>query len=244
MLELMVEAGGIRATFFVLGWVAAKCPTVVRRIADAGHEIASHGFGHALLSSLGTDELRSDVERSKCLLEDLLGAPVTGYRAPSFSIDDRALSILQEAGFVYDSSYVAASVHDRYGQLEDVPAGETVTEVVPGFYEIAVSCLRVGSLGVPWGGGGYFRALPYPVFRRGVRHIRATGTPYVFYIHPWELDPGQPRPRGVPRLNRLRHYVGLGRCRSRYEQLLRDFRWSTIGDLLAGVDASSSRSAA
>ena len=244
LLELMAEAGDVRGTFFVLGWVAERCPGLVRRIAAAGHEIASHGYDHELLTSLTDDALKADVNRSKRVLEDLVGAPVLGYRAPSFSIDDRAIPVLQEAGYVYDSSYVAAAAHDRYGRLSGVVRGKTVTELASGFYEIAVSCLMVGGLGVPWGGGGYFRALPYAVFRRGLDRIRATGTPYVFYIHPWELDAGQPRVDGVSRIHGFRHYVGLERCESRFARLLHDVSWSPIADLLASSVTSPAARAA
>jgi polysaccharide deacetylase family protein (PEP-CTERM system associated) len=236
VLELMADARA-RGTFFVLGWVAERCPALVRRIAAEGHEVASHGFGHELLPSLTTEQLRADLGRSKQVLEELVGASVRGYRAPSFSITDGALPVLQEAGFAYDSSYVPTIGHDRYGRLHGVVGGEAVTEVAP-------SCLMVGRRGLPWGGGGYFRLLPYALFRRGVDRIRATGRPYVFYIHPWELDAGQPRVDGLPKVDRFRHYVGLERCEARLRRLLRDLRWSTIADLLADVDASRTPRAA
>ena len=165
------------------------------------------------------------------MLEDLSGAAVRGYRAPSFSITEWAIPVLREEGFDYDSSVFATAVNSRYGQLPGIDARETVVELAPGFYEVGVSCLALGSRGLPWGGGGYFRLLPYPVFRRGIDHVRRT-RPYVFYLHPWEIDPGQPRPAGVPLAYRFRHYVGLRRCEQRFEALLRDFPWSPISRLV------------
>ncbi len=233
MLELMANApGDVRCTCFVLGWVAERCAGVVQRIAAAGHEIASHGHGHELLNELSPEAFRDDLERSKGVLEDLTGTEVRGYRAPAFSITDSAIPILQEVGFTYDSSFFPSVAHDRYGKLAGVTPEEPVVEIAPGFNEIAISCLTVASRGLPWGGGGYFRLLPYRVFRRGVRQILGSGVPYVFYIHPWEIDPGQPRMAGLPRLYRFRHYVGLDRSEARFASLLGDFAWSSMSDLL------------
>ena len=233
LLELMAGAnGGVRATFFVLGWVAERCPDLIRRIAAAGHEIASHGYGHDLLDSLSPSEFRADVEQSKGMLEEITGVEVRGYRAPSFSIQEWALPILQELGFSYDSSFFPSLGHDRYGKLSGITADQALVEVLPGFFEVSISTLTVGSRNLPWGGGGYFRLLPYPVFRRGVRRILGSGRPYVFYLHPWEIDPDQPRVEGLPRLYRFRHYVGLRRCEHRLRSLLADFSWTTVADML------------
>jgi polysaccharide deacetylase family protein (PEP-CTERM system associated) len=232
MLELMARAGNARATFFVLGWVAERCPALVRRIAAAGHEVASHGYGHELLGSLSPATFREDLRRSRSVLEDLTAAPVRGYRAPSFSITDWAIPVLQDAGFLYDSSFFATVAHGRYGRIAGVGAGDTIVELRPGFYEVGISCLPIGSIGLPWGGGGYFRLLPYPVFRRGVRYIRERRRPYIFYIHPWEIDPGQPRVTGIPLTYRFRHYVGLGRCEARFAALLHDLEWTTVSGLI------------
>ena len=231
MLGLMDQADRVQATFFVLGWVAERCPAVIRRIAAAGHEIASHGYGHDLLTSLTPAAFREDVRRSKALLEDLTSAPVRGYRAPSFSITEWAIPVLQEEGFVYDSSVFATIAHDRYGRIAGMRPDSVIVELIPGFYEIGVSCLTVGPIGLPWGGGGYFRLMPYPLFRRGVARIRRR-RPYVFYIHPWEIDPDQPRVHGLSFTHRFRHTVGLSRCETRFAALLRDFRWSTMSDLV------------
>jgi polysaccharide deacetylase family protein (PEP-CTERM system associated) len=232
MLELM-EAKSIKCTCFILGWVAERQPDLVRRIADAGHEIASHGTGHDLIYSLSHDEFREDVRRCKDLLEDLTGQAIRGYRAPSFSITDWAIDILQELGFTYDSSAFPTVAHDRYGKLEGMDAGIPISEIRPGFHEICVSCLQMSKRGVPWGGGGYFRIIPYPIFRRGVARILRSGSPYVFYIHPWEIDAGQPRIRGLHRHHAFRHYVNLKRCEARWDRLLGEFTWTTMADLLA-----------
>jgi polysaccharide deacetylase family protein (PEP-CTERM system associated) len=238
LLELMESSGGVRCTWFVLGWVAERCPSMVRRIAEAGHELASHGYNHELLDGLTEDAFRSDVERSKALLEDITGESVRGYRAPSFSIKEWALPILRELGFVYDSSLFPTVGHDRYGRLPGVD--EPVAEVLPGFFEVSVSSLNVATFALPWGGGGYFRLLPYRIFRAGVHRILRSGRPYVFYIHPWEIDPDQPRPDGVSGLSRFRHYVGLERCESRLASLFADFRWTTMADLLRETGALAS----
>jgi polysaccharide deacetylase family protein (PEP-CTERM system associated) len=245
MLELLAERG-IRCTCFVLGWVADKCPQLVRRIAEAGHEIACHGYGHDLIYSLSPDQFRADLRRSRALLEDLGGQRVRGYRAPSFSITDWAITILLEEGFEYDSSAFPTVAHDRYGRLSGLD-GSAVVELQPGFREVCVSCLPLGARGLPWGGGGYFRLIPYPVFRRGVRRILRSGRPYVFYIHPWEIDAGQPRVDGLKATHRFRHYVNVDRCERRWAQLLDDFEWTTVADLLdrcAGPGPGAARSAA
>jgi len=238
MLELMANAR-VRSTCFVLGWVAERCPRLVERIAAAGHEVASHGYDHDLLTSMTHDGFRADVTRSKTLLEDLTGAEVRGYRAPAFSITDWAIPILQEVGFAYDSSVFPTIAHDRYGRLTGM-ADRAVVELRPGFHEVTISCLRAGSRGLPWGGGGYFRLIPYRVFRRGIRRILRQRRPYVFYIHPWEIDPGQPRVEGLGRTSRFRHYIGLETAEQRFAALLDDVRWSTIADLLADPAYGSS----
>jgi polysaccharide deacetylase family protein (PEP-CTERM system associated) len=231
MLELMA-ANGVTGTCFVLGWVADKVPDLVRRIADAGHEIASHGYGHELLYEIGPEAFRSDLDRSKKLLEDLTGRAVRGYRAPSFSITDWAIPILRELGFEYDSSAFPTVAHDRYGRLTGMEAGRPIVDLGDGFAEVCISCLDLGRRGVPWGGGGYFRLMPYWLFRRGVRRILASGRPYVFYIHPWEIDAGQPRVSGLKRSHRFRHYVNVDRGDARYASLLADFEWTTMAAVL------------
>jgi len=233
ILDLMADHGA-RGTFFILGWVAERHPELIRRIAAGGHEIASHGYGHELVYSLSPADFRRDVLRSKQILEDVSGQPVTGYRAPCFSITNWAVEILQELGFEYDSSVFPTVAHDRYGRLTGVEMGRPVVELRPGFHEVCISCLPVGGRGLPWGGGGYFRLMPFAAWRAGIRRILRTGSPYVFYIHPWEIDPGQPRVEGLSRMNRFRHYVNLDRSEPRLAALLADFRWATVRDVLDG----------
>ncbi|MCA9298353.1 MAG: DUF3473 domain-containing protein [Phycisphaerales bacterium] len=232
MLEIM-DRHGARCTCFILGWVAEKCPALVKRIAAAGHEIASHGYGHDLIYTLSHEDFRADVDRSKKHLEDLTGAEVKGYRAPSFSITDWAIDIMQDLGFTYDSSAFPTIAHDRYGKLSGMDAGEPIVEIREGFHEVCISVLQLGKKGVPWGGGGYFRLFPWPLFEWGVKRIDRSGQPYVFYIHPWEIDAGQPRMTGLKRSHRFRHYVNLGRCEDRFERLVKGFEWTSIDALLA-----------
>jgi polysaccharide deacetylase family protein (PEP-CTERM system associated) len=231
ILEILAQRQA-RGTFFILGWAGERQPTLIRRIAEQGHEIASHGYGHDLLHTLSPSEFRADVDRSKKILEDLTGHQVVGYRAPSFSITDWAVPILQELGFEYDSSVFPTFAHDRYGKLPGVRAGRPILELRPGFYEVCISCLPVGNRGFPWGGGGYFRMIPYGPWQVGVRRILGSGAPYVFYIHPWELDPGQPRVRGLGTVNRFRHYVNLERCEARFRALVSSFQWTSVGKVL------------
>ncbi len=232
MLELMANHN-VQCTCFILGWVAEKCPGLIKRIADAGHEIASHGYGHDLIYTLSHEEFRKDIHKGKGLVEDITGAKVRGYRAPSFSITDWAIDILQEEGFTYDSSAFPTVAHDRYGKLEGMDAGKPIVEIRDGFTEVCVSTLELGKKGVPWGGGGYFRLIPYPVFRRGVKKILKTTGMYVFYIHPWEIDPGQPRVSGLKKSHAFRHYNNLGRCEQRFDSLLGDFSWVPMCELTA-----------
>ncbi len=231
ILELM-DRHDVRSTYFVLGWVADKVPALIRRIADAGHEIASHGYGHELVYSLSEAAFREDIDRSIKLLQDTIGADVRGYRAPSFSITDWAIDILVEYGFTYDSSAFSTVAHDRHGMLSGIDADTPIAEIRPGFTEVCISCLKLGKRGLPWGGGGYFRVLPYPIFHRGIRRILRRGQPYVFYMHPWEIDAGQPHVTGLKRSHEFRRYVNVNVGELRFDALLRDFEWVTIQEVL------------
>ncbi len=231
---LLMERRGVKATCFILGWIAERSPHLVHRIAAAGHEIASHGYGHELVHTLDRASFRADIELSKRILEDISGQPVLGYRAPSFSLTEWALPILRDAGFEYDSSLFPITLsHSRYGKIELESDKGAPLGMYQGLVEVNLSCLTLGAHALPWAGGGYFRLIPYRVFRHGVRRILRSGRPYVFYIHPWELDAGQPRVRGLKGSERFRHYLNLEKTESRWTALLRDFEWMPIRDLIA-----------
>jgi polysaccharide deacetylase family protein (PEP-CTERM system associated) len=238
ILELL-DRHGAQATFFTLGWVAERHPELIRQIAAGGHEVASHGYGHELVYTQTPSEFRADVERSKNILEDVTGQQVVGYRAPCFSITDWGIEILQELGFEYDSSVFPTVAHDRYGRLPGVDLRQPIVELRPGFHEVCISCLQVGNRGLPWGGGGYFRLMPLPAWLAGMRHIMGTGSPYVFYIHPWEIDPGQPRVEGLNRVSRFRHYLNLGSAEERFGSLLSSFPWMSVRSMLEGWKAQT-----
>ncbi|MEO6800818.1 MAG: XrtA system polysaccharide deacetylase [Rhodanobacter sp.] len=228
VLELF-ERHGVRATFFVLGWVAERFPTLMRDISDAGHEVASHGFGHERLTNMSRSDFRDGIVRTKLLLEDLTGSPVYGYRAPSYSIGPTTLWAHEElrlAGYRYSSSIVPIH-HDLYG-MPDAPRFAFLAEG-SGLLEIPVTTVRLCGRNWPCGGGGFFRLLPYAMFKRGLRRVnRRESRAGVFYFHPWEVDPQQPRVPGVTLKNRVRHYLNLTRTAPRLEQLVRDFRFDRM----------------
>lgn len=222
---------GVRATFFTLGWVAERAPGLVRRIAGAGHEVASHGHGHDLVHDLGEDAFRADVRRAKRTLEDACGAAVIGYRAPTFSISARtpwAHRVLAEEGHAYSSSIFPIR-HDLYG-APDAP--RTPHRPAPdGVTEVPMTTLRAFGRNLPVSGGGWFRILPYAAFRAGLRRANGQDGAGVFYFHPWEVDPGQPRVPAAPRLSRFRHRVGLRTMEARLDRLLRDFEWGRMDEI-------------
>lgn len=225
----MLEGRGVRGTFFVLGWLAERFPALVRRIADGGHEIASHGFGHERLTRMTRNAFRDDVVRAKSLLEDITGTEVAGYRAPSYSICPTTLWAYEElarAGYRYSSSIVPIR-HDLYG-MPLAPRFPFVAGCT-GVLEVPVTTLALFGRNWPCGGGGYFRLMPYPWFRWGLKRVNEREhRGGVFYFHPWELDPGQPRVRGVQLKDRLRHYLNLGGTARKLEHLLQDFAFDRM----------------
>jgi polysaccharide deacetylase family protein (PEP-CTERM system associated) len=227
ILELLAERQ-TKATFFTLGWVAERYPQVVRRIVEGGHELASHGYGHQRASELSPEAFSQDVTRAKKLLEDLSGAPVQGYRAPSFSIGTAnlwAFDALARAGYRYSSSIYPIQ-HDHYG-MPDSP--RFAYRVGAGLLEIPITTLRVKNRNLPSSGGGYFRLLPYGLSRWMLRKVnREDRQPAIFYFHPWEIDVDQPRVAGIDARTRFRHYVNIGRTESRLHRLLRDFSWGRM----------------
>lgn len=232
-LLILLERHRATATFFTLGWIASRHPGLVRRIADAGHEIASHGWSHRRVSALTPDEFRDEVRSSKQALEDVSGQQVLGFRAPSFSIlpgGEWAFDVLIEEGYAYDSSLFPIR-RPGYG-YPDAPCFPHVLDRPAGrLLEFPMTTTVVGGVRVPAAGGGYFRHFPYAVTRRAFREHTAAGIPAMFYIHPWEVDPQQPRLR-APVLTRLRHYVGIARTEGRLERLLSEFRFTSIASRL------------
>lgn len=229
----MFEQFDVRGTFFVLGWVAERYPQLVRDIAAGGHEIASHGFSHRLVYEQSQTEFREEALRSKKLLEDITGSAVLGYRAASYSIVREslwALDILVELGFVYDSSIFPVH-HDRYGipNAERVPHRLT-TPNGKSIVEWPLATAKILGCRLPVAGGGYFRLLPYWLSRWGLASInRRELRPFVFYLHPWEIDPAQPRV-AASLLSRFRHYTNLGKCEERLRRLLGEFQFGTARD--------------
>ncbi|WP_018076986.1 XrtA system polysaccharide deacetylase [Thiobacillus denitrificans] len=229
ILGLLDEADA-KATFFTLGWIAERYPQLVRRIVDNGHELASHGYGHQRASDLTPTEFRDDIVRAKRILEDLGGVGVRGYRAPSFSINQAnwwAVEELENAGYVYSSSIYPVR-HDHYG-MPDAPRFPHRPNGAGGILELPPTTLPLLGRNLPAAGGGWFRLLPYAMSRWMLRRVnRQDRAPCMFYFHPWELDPGQPRQPGLPARTRFRHYVNLQRMPDRLSRLLNDFEWDRV----------------
>ncbi|HEY6353015.1 MAG TPA: XrtA system polysaccharide deacetylase [Burkholderiaceae bacterium] len=230
LLELLAR-NGAHATFFTLGWIAMRYPHLIREIVAGGHELASHGFGHLRASDQSATEFRQDVRRAKHLLEDIAAQPVRGYRAPSFSIgytNPWAFDVLVEEGYRYSSS-VYPIAHDHYG-MPDAP--RFAYQARPKLLEIPITTTRLFGRNLPAGGGGYFRLAPYRVSQWAVKRVnRIDRRPAIFYMHPWEIDPDQPRVPGTSMKTRFRHYINLGRTEPRLSRLLQDFRWGRMDDV-------------
>jgi polysaccharide deacetylase family protein (PEP-CTERM system associated) len=232
----LLECHHIQATFFTLGWVARRHPQLVRRVAGAGHEIASHGYAHRRANSQSPQAFAQDVGCSKRLLEDICGRPVLGYRAPSFSIGAGNLwahECLQQAGYRYSSSIYPLR-HDHYG-MPEAPRFPWRPLGAGGVLELPISTVQVLGRRWPAGGGGYFRLLPYAVSRWALHQVNSVdGQAGIFYFHPWELDPDQPQPAGLGLKTRFRHYLNLQRTEARLGRLLRDLHWGRIDDIFLG----------
>jgi polysaccharide deacetylase family protein (PEP-CTERM system associated) len=234
VLDLLDEREA-RATFFVLGWVAERCPALIREIARRGHEVACHGFAHRLVYRLGPERFRADVERGRSRLEDLLGERVLGFRAASYSIVAStlwALDVLIELGFAYDSSIFPIR-HDIYGIPDFSRTPVKLRRAGGEILEIPASTIRAFGRNWPIAGGGYFRLLPYSVTRAALRRLnRREAMPGIVYLHPWEIDPEQPRLAG-PRRARFRQYANLGATETRLRRLLADFRFAPLAEVFA-----------
>jgi len=235
------EDAGVHATFFVLGWVAERFPELVRRIHQSGHELASHSYDHGLVYDKTPETFREDLRRARMAIEQAGGVAVCGYRAPSYSITERslwALDILASEGYSYDSSIYPIR-HDRYG----IPRWERhihrIERGANAFWELPGSTVQHLGMNLPMGGGGYFRLLPYSWTKRGIKTLNEVeGKPAIFYLHPWEVDPDQPR-LNAGAASRFRHYYNLGATESRLRRLLREFRFGTVTQILAQVEAHS-----
>jgi polysaccharide deacetylase family protein (PEP-CTERM system associated) len=233
ILRLLAEYG-VRATFFVLGWVADRHPDLVQEIAAAGHEIGTHGYWHELIYRQTADEFAADLHLSLQAIERASqGVQLAGYRAPAFSVTRQslwALDILREHGIKYDSSIFPLAAHDRYGINN---ADRFANKVHDSLWEFPVSTVRLGKHNWPVAGGGYFRLFPLWITRQAIRHINAEGHPAVVYLHPWEFDPDQPRIARAPLLSRFRHYVNLNKTESRLRALLQEFTFGTMREVFA-----------
>jgi peptidoglycan-N-acetylglucosamine deacetylase len=223
-----------KATFFVLGWLAERLPHLVREIHSRGHEVASHGYSHGLCYSCSNVELHEDLSHSKKLLEDIIAAPVYGYRAPSFSINNDVLKVIEDCGYLYDSSYNSFGMHGRYGRLDlsNFQKDGIALRVSDSFYELPISNLQFSIFNLkssifnsvlPWGGGGYFRLIPFLIFKLGILSILKNNGAYLFYMHPWEIDHKQPRVNEASAFFKFRHYINLKNCQSKLVNLLNSF---------------------
>ena len=236
----------VRCTFFILGWLAERLPHLVREIASRGHEVASHGQSHRMCNGLAESDLRNEIGDSKHLLEDITGTEVAGFRAPNFSIDDRVLSVLQETGYRYDSSYNSFSLHGRYGKISLNGTQCGIAHKLTGeFFELPLSNLPLSTLAtlgtrnfshsnsdtlahfrhfpLPWGGGAYFRLMPFSVFAMGVRFILKKEGAYIFYMHPWEIDAKQPKVEQASLFARFKHYRNIETAEAKLKKMIERF---------------------
>lgn len=231
----------VRATFFVLGWVAERYPSLIRRIAAAKHEVASHGYAHELITAQTPAAFRDDIRRAKKVLEDILSQPVLGYRAPSFSITKDtmwATQILVEEGYIYDSS-IFPVLHDRYGVPSANPNMHQLLTASGLLWEVPPSTVKCLGVRVPVAGGGYFRLYPYVLLRTLLRKLEGEGSSLVMYMHPWEFDPNQPRMEGSA-VSRLRHYLNLDKTEFRLRTLLQDFSFAPIREVFPQIEHQNS----
>ena len=238
VLDLFAVAD-VKATFFTLGWVATRYPLLMRRIVDAGHEVASHGWDHVRVFTMTADEFARDLDRTRKTLEDTTGAAVTGYRAPSFSIDERtpwAHQVLADAGYTYSSS-IAPIVHDHYGWPE-APRFAFRPISGSGLIELPVTTAKFAGRTLAAGGGGFFRLLPFALSRWAFAKVNQAGQPGIFYFHPWEIDCDQPRVANAPTKSKLRHYTNLDVMAAKLNRMMAAFAWDRV-DVVAGRAAAT-----
>lgn len=226
----LLDEVDVKATFFTLGWIAERYPGVVRGIIGNGHELASHGYGHQRASDLDREQFRQDVDRAKKILEDQSGQAISGYRAPSFSIGDRnrwAIDVLEETGHRYSSSIFPVK-HDHYG-MPDAPRHPWQPNGKDGLWELPPTTVPMMGRNLPAAGGGWFRLMPYGLSRWLISQVNTKEqSPCMFYFHPWEIDPDQPRQNGARLKSRFRHYVNLKRMQGKLRHLLNDFEWDRV----------------
>jgi polysaccharide deacetylase family protein (PEP-CTERM system associated) len=226
----LFDAAQVRATFFVLGWIAERHPKLVRALVARGHEVASHGYSHTNVGEQSPAAFRADVRRTKRLLEDISGTAVRGYRAANFSICRRtawAFGILEEEGHAYSSSVYP--LRNGNGDVTPMHRAPFTPNEADTLLELPLTTVSLLGVGLPCSGGGYFRLWPYPVSRWALRRVnRVEGRPFIFYVHPWEIDPQQPRVAGATLKSRLRHYTNLARVTDRLARLLEEFRWDRV----------------
>ncbi len=215
----------LEATFFVLGWIAKRLPRLVREIHDRGHEVASHGFNHNLYTRLSPKDLKTELTHSKKRLEDIIGSCIYGHRAPSFSINKEILQTIQACDYQYDSSYNSFAIHHRYGHIDVSRNGKKGIAVTldKDFYELPISNIKIKNMIFPMGGGAYFRLIPLPLFKMGVKTILDQEQAYLFYLHPWEIDPDQPRLQAASASYQFRHYTNLKKNKNKLSQFLNAF---------------------
>ena len=229
----LFDTHNVKATFFVLGWVAERYPAIVHRIVADGHELASHGYSHVRATMQQPDEFREDVQRTKKMLEDLGGCAVRGYRATSYSIVESnlwALDVLEEVGYEYSSSIYPVK-HDLYG-IPHAPRFAFYPKENKKLLEIPITTVHMLGHNFPGGGGGFFRLLPYPVSRWLIKRVnKKDHAPGVFYLHPWEIEPDQPRQKELDARTRFRHYLNLEKTEQRLDKLLRDFQWGRMDEV-------------
>ncbi len=225
LLEIFEEYK-IKTTFFILSWNAERAPELVREIHGLGHEVASHGHNHQLCSEHSVEEARENLQKSKSILEEIIEAPVLGYRAPSFSITDQTISLLKDIGYTYDSSYNNFGLNHRHGKLSmsQFKRKSLAYQDSGGFWELPISNLKIGGITFPWGGGGYFRLLNNALFHAGVLRILTKEYGYVFYTHPWEIDRKQPRIPEASFFFRFRHYLNLNKFADKLSSFIESFR--------------------
>ena len=234
VLEILKSAG-VKATFFVLGWTAERYPGIVKMIYEAGHEIASHGYAHQLVYEQTPEAFREDVKKAKKILEDIIQEPVLGYRAPTFSITEVsrwAFGILAEEGFMYDSSiFPARRAKGGFAQAQRYPHKISNGRM----WEFPISTSMVFGKSIPFSGGGYFRLFPYWFVKKAICRINSEGKPVIVYVHPWEFDIEQPKIRSS-RVNNFKHYVNISKTEGKLKQLLRDFEFTSIIDILRAAE--------